>query len=199
MVYLMCLIVYISNRRLLLSMADSGSRLMFAYKDILELAGLSSRLYTLFSTLHAIEPLPEPKINEQKIILRDVDVDVPGESLRLIDRLNFELPGSTVFNGTGNGHAGHAENLANGHGHANGDADIVPAWTMNPGEHLMITGPNGVGKTSIARIIAGLWGVKHGTGELERPSQGTRELMIIPQRAYMVVGTLLDQLSLHFF
>ena len=32
---------------------------MYAYKDILELAGLSSRLYTLFMTLHALWPLPE--------------------------------------------------------------------------------------------------------------------------------------------
>ena len=33
---------YISNRRLLLSLADASSCLMYAYKDILELAGLTT-------------------------------------------------------------------------------------------------------------------------------------------------------------
>ena len=32
-------LAYISNRRLLLSLADAGGRLMYAYKELLELAG----------------------------------------------------------------------------------------------------------------------------------------------------------------
>lgn len=34
---------YISNRRLLLSLADAGGRLMYAYKDLVEVAGLTGR------------------------------------------------------------------------------------------------------------------------------------------------------------
>lgn len=34
---------YISNRRLLLSLADAGERLMYAYKDLVEVAGLTGR------------------------------------------------------------------------------------------------------------------------------------------------------------
>jgi hypothetical protein len=36
-------IAYISNRRLLLSLADAGGRLMYAYKDLQEVAGLTGR------------------------------------------------------------------------------------------------------------------------------------------------------------
>ena len=57
---------YISNRRLLPSLADAGGRLMYAYKDIFELVGLSSRLYTLFATLHALRPLPKFVCNARR-------------------------------------------------------------------------------------------------------------------------------------
>jgi len=57
---------------------------------------------------------------------------------------------------------------------------------------MMITGPNGVGKTAIARVLAGLW-EKDG-GVVERPHRGVKGVLVVPQRAYMVVGTLLDQI-----
>ena len=50
---------YISNQHLLPSLADTGGRLMYAYKDMLKLTGLSSQLYMLFTTLHALQPLPK--------------------------------------------------------------------------------------------------------------------------------------------
>ena len=55
----------------------------------------------------------------------------------------------------------------------------------------MITGSNGVGKTAIARVIAGPWpGVG---GRKERPERGAGGVFVVPQRAYIVVGSLLDQ------
>lgn len=39
----LCDTAYISNRRLLLSLADAGGRLMYAYKDLVEVAGLTGR------------------------------------------------------------------------------------------------------------------------------------------------------------
>jgi ATP-binding cassette subfamily D (ALD) long-chain fatty acid import protein len=63
----------------LLSLADAGGRLMFAYKDMLELAGLTTRLYTLVSTLHNLPQSPEGNISiDDSIEIRNVNVTIPG-------------------------------------------------------------------------------------------------------------------------
>ena len=46
---------YVSNRRLLLSLADAGGRLMYSGKEISELVGYTSRVYGLLSALHMLD------------------------------------------------------------------------------------------------------------------------------------------------
>ncbi|RCH99303.1 hypothetical protein CU098_010907, partial [Rhizopus stolonifer] len=45
---------FITNKRLMMSLADAGGRMMYSYKELAELAGYTSRVYTLLSVLHAL-------------------------------------------------------------------------------------------------------------------------------------------------
>ena len=61
--FLIASTAYISNRQLVLSLADASCHLMYAYKDMLELAGLTTQLYTLISTLHSkVKSLPTMRL-----------------------------------------------------------------------------------------------------------------------------------------
>jgi vitamin B12/bleomycin/antimicrobial peptide transport system ATP-binding/permease protein len=62
---------------------------------------------------------------------------------------------------------------------------------LTSGEGLLVRGPSGCGKSSLLRAIAGLW--RTGSGKVLRPP--LTEILFLPQRPYMISGTLRDQLS----
>ncbi|KAI1136096.1 ABC transporter transmembrane region 2-domain-containing protein [Hypoxylon sp. FL0543] len=166
---------FITNKRLMLSLADAGGRMMYSIKDLSELAGYTSRVYTLISTLHRVHAnayFPRPSGNELYSLS-----DVQGTIQKGFDGVRFE----------------HVPIVAPGLW-PHGGEELLESLSMivRRGEHLLISGPNGVGKSAIARILAGLWPVYRGL--VSRPkSIGQDGIMFLPQRPYLSVGTLRDQ------
>ncbi|KYK55894.1 lipid transporter [Drechmeria coniospora] len=166
---------FITNKRLMLSLADAGGRMMYSIKDLAELAGYTSRVYTLVSTLHRVHAGAYYMRGGQTELFSLSDVQ--GTIQKGFDGVRFEnvpvaAPGLWP----------------------QGGEELVESLSMivRSGEHLLVSGPNGVGKSAIARILAGLWPVYRGL--VSRPkSIGQDGIMFLPQRPYLSPGTLRDQ------
>lgn len=166
---------FITNKRLMLSLADAGGRMMYSIKDLSELAGYTSRVYTLISTLHRVHAgayYARGRPNELYSLS-----DVQGTTQKGFDGVRFE----------------NVPVVAPALWPQGGD-ELIDSLSLvvRRGEHLLISGPNGVGKSAISRILAGLWPVYRGL--VSRPkANGEDGIMFLPQRVYLSVGTLRDQ------
>ncbi|MCJ1384744.1 hypothetical protein MMC17_007862 [Xylographa soralifera] len=167
---------FITNKRLMLSLADAGGRIMYSIKDLSELAGYTSRIYTLISTLHRVHAAAYYPLRGTHAELYSLS-DVQGTIHKGFDGVRLEnVPIITPSL------------------YPRGGDELTEAlsFVVHPGEHLLISGPNGVGKSAVARIVAGLWPVYRGLASRPR-SIGTDGIMFLPQRPYLSIGTLRDQ------
>ncbi len=61
--------------------------------------------------------------------------------------------------------------------------------SVAPGDHTLISGPTGTGKSTLARAIAGLW--PYGKGEIRIPAG---DFLFLPQKPYLPLGSLKEVL-----
>jgi len=159
--------------------------MMYSIKDLSELAGYTSRVYSLVSTLHRVHSHSYSSARPELYSLTDIQgtlhtgfTGIRLEGVPIVAPVVWPRGGEEIVE----------------------EVDIL----IRPGDHLLISGPNGAGKSSIARLIAGLWPVYRGLvsrprntsnaglkGEPVTPDMGG--VMFLPQKPYLAQGTLRDQ------
>lgn len=166
--------VFVTNRRLLLSSSDAMGRIMQSYKEMSEISGYTSRLTELLEVMEEIDAGRTKKrlvtSSGQGAIDQKNDIfSRRGEIIEDKNEVTFEdVPIVSP----------------------NGDVLLEKlSFHIKPGQHLLVIGPNGCGKSSMFRILGGLWPV-YG-GKVFKPSN--KEFTYIPQRPYLSLGTLRDQ------
>jgi len=163
---------------------------MYSYKEISELAGHTQRVADLLSVM---EDIKKGHYEKQLVSSADTAENAAilkgrGEVSDANDDVEFwEVPIVSP----------------------SGDVLVKKiTFAVHPGQHLLIVGPNGCGKSSLFRILGGLWpiyGIKFHSnrpfpsseftdcmtgGKIEKP----HEIFYIPQRPYLSLGTLRDQI-----
>lgn len=218
---------FITNKRLMVSLADAGGRIMYSYKELNELAGYTFRVYNMIKVMSDLsedkyvainsggnvkalkagdggktvtntkkitldeDTLSSSTVNDEESEVNDENVAPiangkkdTSEKYSLVD-----IEGSVVYLKSNDKISFHEAPIVT----PGGDTTLVDFLTfeIKRGDHLMITGPNGSGKSSIMRVLAGIWPLFRGA--IERPEAKLNDIMYIPQRPYLALGTLRDQ------
>ncbi|BGP32919.1 ATP-binding cassette long-chain fatty acid transporter pxa2 [Rhodotorula toruloides] len=174
---------FVTNRRLLLSASDALGRLMSTYRDLSELSGYTARVSELLDTMDDVKAGryqkklvgggstagrtvgKDEEVAENAKILQGRGKIIYSDDEIIFDKVPIVTP--------------------------NGDVLIKSlSFYIKPGNHLLVVGGNGTGKSSLFRILGGLWPIYGGT--VTKPPAS--EFTYIPQRPYLSLGTLRDQI-----
>ncbi|KAI1495401.1 ABC transporter transmembrane region 2-domain-containing protein [Biscogniauxia mediterranea] len=163
---------FVTNRRMLLSASDAFGRIMFSYREIMELAGYTSRVASLLEVMDDIQAgrfekklVSSSGTEDNEAVLKGRGKVVESKDIRFID-VPIISP--------------------------NGDVLVKAlSFSLKQGDHLLVVGPNGCGKSSLFRILGGLWPVYGGT--VYKPP--FTDIFYIPQRPYLSRGNLRQQIT----
>jgi len=167
---------FITARGLLISAADAIERIMSSYKELTELTGYTSRVAEMIKVFREVhdgkyqktminQDHPEEQSKQESAPIIHQRGLVTEASFVQFDKVPIVSPNGDVL----------VEELS---------------FTAEPGMHILISGPNGCGKSSLFRILGGLWPACG--GRLVKPERG--RLFYIPQRPYLCVGSLREQI-----
>ncbi|KAF9105384.1 hypothetical protein BGX29_000083 [Mortierella sp. GBA35] len=137
------------------------SKIIKCGTEFSDLAGYTSRLGQLMEALDALSTEME-----------NIAIDYPHEESLSMDssirfeNVTFETPAGDL--------------VVSGFSHR-----------FEAGVNTVIVGPNGSGKTSILRVMGGLWPVSK--GQVILPHQYRKDVIFLPQTPYMTYGTLREQ------
>ncbi|KYK55277.1 hypothetical protein DCS_07240 [Drechmeria coniospora] len=162
---------FVTNRRMLLSASDAFGRIMFSYREVMELAGYTSRVASLLDVMDDIQSghfekklVSSSGIEDNEAVLQGRGTVHESENITFIN-VPIVSP--------------------------NGDVLIKAlSFSLKQGDHLLVVGPNGCGKSSLFRILGGLWPVYGGT--VYKPPFSA--IFYIPQRPYLSRGSLRQQI-----
>lgn len=159
---------YYTNGRMLVKLAEAIGRLILAGRELTRLAGFTARVTEIRSVLNDLN-----NGKYERTMVQDVKaIGYPGggkivakDNVIRFDYVPLVTP--------------------------NGDVLIEElTFEVRSGMNVLVCGPNGCGKSSLFRILGELWPVWSGT--ITKPPRG--KLFYIPQRPYMTLGTLRDQI-----
>ena len=172
--------IYYENGRMMYKMAEATGRIVLAGREMARLAGFTDRVASLVDTLEQVssgrfqrtfiqETSSAPALSGA-VHDENVKISVSDGGVIRFQHVHLQTP--------------------------NGDT-LVPdlSFQVRAGQNVLVSGPNGCGKSSLFRVLCGLWpaaAAESGTAELVKPERG--RLFYIPQKPYLCAGTLRDQI-----
>eukprot|EP00052_Salpingoeca_macrocollata_P009016 m.71102 g.71102 ORF g.71102 m.71102 type:complete len:667 (-) comp16886_c0_seq2:33-2033(-) len=159
---------YYRSGRMLVRMAQAVGRVVLAGRETTRLAGFTTRMAELMDVL---SDLNQGKY--QRTMVQTSDMQLQAGTGHVVEQDNIiefrSVPLVTP----------------------NGDVLVRSlSFRVESGMNVLVCGPNGCGKSSLYRVLLGLWPMFG--GELVRPNK--KKLYFVPQRPYLTKGTLRDQI-----
>jgi ATP-binding cassette subfamily D (ALD) protein 3 len=167
---------YIRNSALLINLAKAIGRLVISYKEIQHLAGYTTLVYEMEEVFMDLKKgkYVRVQVNQSKdqanggILKASLNDMNKGE---ILESRNIRFEDVPIYT-------------------PNGDCLVEKInLEIEPGMNVVVTGPNGCGKSSLFRILGSLWPVMG--GKIYRPK--IEQMFYIPQRPYLPPGSLRDQ------